>query len=85
MYTVFIGFSERRNQHMDLGNDKYPLKNLRRFTGMSQKDFAIKVGVSDRTIWTYENELESLQKLDYSMLQKLASALGVKVDNIFLG
>lgn len=68
-----------------LGKKQYTLKELRKLSGHSQKQFAEKIGVTERTVWTYENDLESLQKVSYPMLQLMAKVLDVEVDNIFLG
>lgn len=60
------------------------LKTLRRFRGMTQKELAKATGITSRTIMSYENDVEKLRKASYDTIDKLANALSVSVDDIFL-
>ncbi|MDQ0159007.1 transcriptional regulator with XRE-family HTH domain [Alkalibacillus salilacus] len=61
------------------------LKVLRVKAEMTQEQLASKSGVSARSIILYEMNVNNLRKAHYSTLEKIANALGVKVDDIFLG
>ena len=65
--------------------DKLTLSALRVNAGLTQEQLASKVGVSSRTISTYEKDLKKLGDAKYSTLRKIADICGCKVDNIFLG
>lgn len=60
------------------------LKTLRRFRGMTQEELAKLTGITSRTIMSYENDAEKLRKASYDTIDKLANALSVSVDDIFL-
>lgn len=60
------------------------LKTLRRFRGMTQEELAKSTGITSRTIMSYENDAEKLRKASYDTIDKLANALSVSVDDIFL-
>lgn len=60
------------------------LKTLRRFRGMTQEELAKATGITSRTIMSYENDVEKLRKASYDKIDKLANALSVSVDDIFL-
>lgn len=60
------------------------LKTLRRFRGMTQEELAKATGITSRTIMSYENDVEKLRKARYDTIDKLANALSVSVDDIFL-
>ena len=68
-----------------LDQKQFTLKQLRNLSGMSQEDLGEAVGLSSRTIGTYEKDVISLRNASYAKLQEIAKALGVSVDNIFLG
>lgn len=68
-----------------LEKDQYTLKQLRQLSGLSQKELGALIGVTERTIWNYENDVENLRKVSYPQLQRVAEVLDVKVDDIFLG
>lgn len=68
-----------------IGKEQHTLKQLRNYAGLSQEKFGERIGVTSRTVWTYENDIEALKKVSYPMLQKMAEVLNVEVDNIFLG
>lgn len=65
--------------------EKYTLKQMREVKGLTQKQLALEVGVSERTIVSYENNIKSLQKADYIVIHRISEALNVKVSDIFLG
>ena len=60
------------------------LKTLRRFRGMTQEELAKETGITSRTIMSYENDVKKLRRASYENIKKLASALDVSVDDIFL-
>lgn len=60
------------------------LKTLRRFRGMTQEELAKATGITSRTILSYENDVEKLRKASYDTIDKLANALSVSVNDIFL-
>ena len=51
---------------------------------MTQKELAKKTGITERTIINYENSIDALRNAKYSTVEKIATALGVTVDDIFL-
>lgn len=63
---------------------KKTLRQLRRERDMTQEELAKIVGVTDRTISSYETVDGSLQSAKYETISKIAKALGVTVDDIFL-
>lgn len=65
--------------------EKFTLRQIRNLKGMSQVELAEKVGLSPRTIVTYEKDVKALQKADYIVVHKIAQALDVKTSDIFLG
>lgn len=68
-----------------LDQKQFTLKQLRRLSGMSQEELGEAVGLTSRTIGTYENDLDSLKNVSYAKLQEIAKALDVSVNDIFLG
>lgn len=64
---------------------KKTLRQIRREKDVTQEELSQMTGLSDRTISMYENDLEALRGASYYNIEKIASALGVKVNDIFLG
>lgn len=60
----------------------YRIKEIRELKKMSQEELAQKSGVSRTTISNLENDTDRTTMI--STLQKIARALGVTVDQIFL-
>lgn len=60
------------------------LKTLRRFRGKTQEELAKDTGITSRTIMSYESDVNNLRKASYETIEKLAGALDVSVDDIFL-
>lgn len=60
------------------------LKTLRRFRGLTQEQLSKETGVTTRTIQNYENDIAKLRRANYETIKKLALALDVSVDDIFL-
>nr|WP_201744471.1 helix-turn-helix transcriptional regulator [Staphylococcus warneri] len=52
---------------------------------MTRVGLARKSGVTEKTIYNYENSQKHVQNASYQTLKKIADALQIKVDNIFLG
>uniref|UniRef100_UPI0035A130D5 helix-turn-helix transcriptional regulator n=1 Tax=Jeotgalibaca porci TaxID=1868793 RepID=UPI0035A130D5 len=65
--------------------EKFTLKQMRNVKGITQKQLAAQVGVTERTIISYENNVQDLQKADFIVIHRIAQALNVKVSDIFLG
>lgn len=68
-----------------LDQKQFTLKQLRRLSGMSQEELGEAVGLTSRTIGTYEKDVTALKNVSYAKLQEIAKALDISVDNIFLG
>lgn len=60
------------------------LQQWRGLRGYSKVDLAKKSGVTERTIWSFEKDVENLNNANYRTIKKLATALDIRVDNIFL-
>lgn len=60
------------------------LRTLRRFRGKTQEELAKETGITSRTLASYENDINKLRKASYDKVEKLAIALEVSVDDIFL-
>lgn len=65
--------------------EKYTLKQIRNIKGLTQRQLAEAVGITERTINTYENNVKALQNADYIVVYKIAKALDVNTTDIFLG
>lgn len=65
--------------------EKERLKVLRVKADLTQEELAGKAGVTSRTINAYEVDVNNMRKAKYETLEMIAKALGVQVDNIFLG
>lgn len=64
--------------------NKQALFDIRMQKRLTQKDLAIASGLSERTINTYESDIDNLRNARYKNVEKVANALGVSVDEIFL-
>lgn len=64
---------------------KEKLRVLRAKAEMTQKQLADKAEVSSKSIGHYEADVNKLRKADYETIEKLANALNVTVNDIFLG
>lgn len=51
---------------------------------MTQEELSFKSGISTHMIWKYEKDVGNLRRASYEKVEKLAEALGVSVDDIFL-
>lgn len=60
----------------------YKIRQIRENKGMSQTELAEKSGISRATIWKLETDDKAITMT--STLQKIANALGVSLDEIFL-
>ncbi|MBT2823113.1 MULTISPECIES: helix-turn-helix transcriptional regulator [Staphylococcus] len=60
------------------------LKQWRNLRDLSQKELANEANVTERSIANYEKDVKNLQNAKYATVKRLADALDVKVDNIFL-
>jgi len=63
---------------------KQALFDIRMQKRLTQKDLALASGLSERTINTYESDIDNLRNARYKNVEKVANALGVSVDEIFL-
>lgn len=52
---------------------------------MTQERLSNMTGITTRSITTYENDVNALRSASYDNLSKLARALQIEVDDIFLG
>ena len=60
------------------------LRQWRALRGYSQSKLSEMTGVTERTIINYEKDVTNLHNAKYSTVEKLAVALDIKVENIFL-
>lgn len=65
--------------------EKFTLKQIRNVKGVTQKQLAEVVGITERTVNNYENNVNALQNADYIIIYRIAKALDVRVSDIFLG
>lgn len=63
---------------------KATLTQLRELRNMTQEELAFKAGITSRTLISYENDVMKLRKASYERLKRIADALDVSVDDIFL-
>ena len=61
------------------------LTEWRGLKGYSKKALAEKSGVTERSIYNYERDINSLKNASYSNIKKLCDALNIEVEQIFLG
>ena len=64
---------------------KKTLRQIRREKDMTQEELSSLTGITSRSITTYENDVQALRNASYDNLEKIAKALNIKVDDIFLG
>ena len=64
---------------------KFSLKELRARHNLTQEELARLAGLSPKTINYYEKDVNRLRGASFKNLEKLAEALKVKVDDIYLG
>lgn len=65
-------------------NTVLTLKQWRGLRGYSKVDLARKSGVTERTIYSFEKDIENLHNANYRTIKKVANALDIRVENIFL-
>lgn len=75
--------SEKGGYHMS-NETVLTLKQWRNLRELSQKELASEANVTERSIANYEKDVKNLQNAKYATVKRLADALDVKVDNIFL-
>ncbi|WP_390410080.1 helix-turn-helix domain-containing protein [Lacticaseibacillus jixiensis] len=63
---------------------KLTLRQWRTVQDISVKRLAKDSGVSERTIYSYEHDINALRNARYEILESLADALSVSVNDIFL-
>lgn len=64
---------------------KEKLRVLRAKANLTQAELAKKAEITSRSIGLYEADINNLRKAQYVTLEKIADALNVTVDDIFLG
>jgi len=64
---------------------KKTLRQIRREKDVTQEWLSQQTGLSSRIISLYENDINMLRGASFYNLEKIANALNVKVDDIFLG
>ena len=57
--------------------NKQALFDIRMQKRLTQKDLALASGLSERTINTYESDIDNLRNARYKNVEKVANALGV--------
>ena len=77
---MYLGGEEMNNQYM-----QYSIRELRARKDISQEGLAKLTGLTARTIYSYEKDVSNLRSASYSNIKKIADALDVKVEEIFLG
>lgn len=65
-------------------NTVLTLQQWRGLRGYSKVDLARKSGVTERTIYSFEKDIENLHNANYRTIKKVANALDIKIKNIFL-
>lgn len=68
-----------------LENKKLKLKQWRALKEISRDELAQATQLTARTIYNYETDVNNLRKASYENLLKIANALEISVDDIFLG
>lgn len=68
-----------------LHKNKYTLAQLRRLKGLSQKELGETIGVSERTITSYESDVELFKKIQHWRLTEIARVLEVEISDIYIG
>lgn len=63
---------------------KITLEQWRRIRLMSRADLSRKTGITEKTIFNYESSVNRLRKSSYDRLEKLANALKISVNDIYL-
>lgn len=64
---------------------KKTLRQLRRERDITQEELARRVGITPRTIVSFETDVNNLRRTSYMTVEKLAKALNIEVADIFLG
>ena len=64
---------------------QYSIKELRARKDISQEELARLTNLTARTIYNYEKNVFNLRNASYSNIKKIADALDVELEEIFLG
>ncbi|HLR34275.1 MAG TPA: helix-turn-helix transcriptional regulator [Tissierellales bacterium] len=64
---------------------KKTLRQLRRERDITQEELSRMTRITSRSITTYENNVQALRSASYDYVERLAKALDVDIDDIFLG
>lgn len=64
---------------------KKTLRQIRREKDLTQEELAERTGITGRRISQYETDINALRSAKYETLEKMANALGVGTDEIYLG
>lgn len=64
---------------------QFSIKELRARKDISQVELADLTGLAPGTIYLYEKDINNLRSASYSTIEKLAQALDVETNEIFLG
>ena len=68
-----------------LKGQKLKLKQWRVLKEFSREELAQRAELTPRTLYNYETDVSNLRKASYDTLSKIATALEISVDDIFLG
>lgn len=64
---------------------KKSLRQIRREKDITQEQLAELTGLTSKSISNYETDIENLRSASYENLEKIAKALEVNINDIFLG
>lgn len=64
--------------------EKHTLKQWRLLRGLTQKELAASIGITDKTLSLYEHDIEAFRKIPYERLRLLTNILEISLNDIFL-
>lgn len=67
-----------------MSKEKASIYDLRRKKRMTQRELAMRAGVTERMIVIYESDINKLRNASYKNVKNIASALDVSINEIFL-
>lgn len=67
-----------------MNKEKASIYDLRRQKRMTQRELAIRAGVTERMIVIYESDINKLRNASYKNVKNIANALDVSINEIFL-
>lgn len=67
-----------------MSKEKASIYDLRRKKRMTQRELALRAGVTERMIVIYESDINRLRNASYKNVKNIAKALDVSINEIFL-